>query len=223
VTLSPGDFTTFTRPRGFPGSGRVVLLMKAGVHGGRTSMPNTERSHGSTPRQDVPPRIRLHPGLPGKSQLPIASEQGPWWWVNGGSTTVSASRSVTVVPRPPANPAPPAPDERTAVTTRSDAAPHGHQEAAGGAVAERPKPSPRARRHRSDPPAPVPVGDVLTWRLARRVMLDHEFDLASAAGACRCCGASWPCPPWRRAEEIASLVRPLSRAERARGGPPATG
>jgi hypothetical protein len=59
-------------------------------------------------------------------------------------------------------------------------------------------------------PAPLagPAGDVLTWRLARRVMVDHEFDVAAGDGNCRCCGEPWPCGAWRRAEDIANQFRP---------------
>lgn len=65
------------------------------------------------------------------------------------------------------------------------------------------------------PPAPlaggqaaVLAGDVLTWRLARRVMVDHEYDVASVDGACRTCGEPWPCGAWRRAEDVANQFRP---------------
>jgi hypothetical protein len=57
------------------------------------------------------------------------------------------------------------------------------------------------------PPAPL-VSDVLTWRLARRVMVDHEYDVASVDGACRTCGEPWPCGAWRRAEDVANQFRP---------------
>jgi hypothetical protein len=57
-------------------------------------------------------------------------------------------------------------------------------------------------------PGIEPNADVLTWRLARRVMVDHEFDLTAGDGRCRCCGQAWPCGAWRRADDIANLVRP---------------
>jgi hypothetical protein len=53
-----------------------------------------------------------------------------------------------------------------------------------------------------------PAGDVLTWRLARRVMIDHELDAVSDDGACRTCGQPWPCDAWRRAEDIAVRLTP---------------
>jgi hypothetical protein len=52
------------------------------------------------------------------------------------------------------------------------------------------------------------AGDVLTWRLARRVMLDHEFDVASPDGSCRVCRQLWPCDAWRRAEHVATQFKP---------------
>lgn len=52
------------------------------------------------------------------------------------------------------------------------------------------------------------VSDILTWRLARRVMVDHEFDVTSADGECRSCGGPWPCDAWRRAEDIATQYAP---------------
>lgn len=52
------------------------------------------------------------------------------------------------------------------------------------------------------------AGDVLTWRLARRVMIDHEYDVVASDGTCRTCGQPWPCDAWRCAEDIATLFKP---------------
>ena len=78
----------------------------------------------------------------------------------------------------------------------------GPQERAVG-VATCPTPAPVPSR-----PLAGPTGDVLTWRLARRVMVDHEFDVAAGTGDCKCCGEPWPCGAWRRAEDIANQFKP---------------
>jgi hypothetical protein len=56
-------------------------------------------------------------------------------------------------------------------------------------------------------PTIVP-SDILTWRLARRVMVDHGYDIGSVQGRCRCCDEPWPCAAWRRADDITRQLQP---------------